>query len=56
MRNLTQRFIREEEGQDLVEYAFLIAFIALSMIATLSTLQGGFGVVYTAVGGAITAS
>ena len=29
MKNLIQRFIREEEGQDLVEYAFLLVFIAL---------------------------
>ena len=30
MKNLIQRFIREEEGQDLVEYAFLVGLIALA--------------------------
>ena len=30
MRNLIARFIREDEGQDLIEYAFLAAFIALA--------------------------
>jgi Flp pilus assembly pilin Flp len=40
MKSLIQRFIREEEGQDLVEYAFLLVFIALVLVATL-TLTGG---------------
>ena len=29
MKNLFARFIREDEGQDLIEYAFLALFIAL---------------------------
>jgi Flp pilus assembly pilin Flp len=29
MKNLLARFVREEEGQDLVEYIFLVGFIAL---------------------------
>ena len=32
MKNLIVRFVREEEGQDLVEYAMLLAFIALIAI------------------------
>jgi Flp pilus assembly pilin Flp len=39
MKNLIQRFILEEEGQDLVEYAFLLVFIALVLVATI-TLTG----------------
>ena len=39
MKNLIQRFIREEEGQDLVEYAFLIVFIALLITATLTATE-----------------
>jgi pilus assembly protein Flp/PilA len=38
MKNLIQRFIREEEGQDLVEYAFLLVFIALTLITILTTV------------------
>ena len=30
------RFLREEDGQDLVEYSLLLAFIALAAIAILS--------------------
>jgi pilus assembly protein Flp/PilA len=33
-----ERFIQDESGQDLVEYALLAAFIAIVTIATLRTL------------------
>ena len=33
MKNLIQRFIREDEGQDLIEYALLAAFISIVAIA-----------------------
>jgi Flp pilus assembly pilin Flp len=39
MKNLMLRFIREEEGQDLVEYAFLIVFIALLMVGVLTATE-----------------
>ena len=45
MRNFIVRFVRDEEGQDLVEYAMLLAFIALIAIAgvrTLGTTVNGF--------------
>jgi Flp pilus assembly pilin Flp len=29
MKDLMQRFIREEEGQDVIEYALLAAFISI---------------------------
>ena len=38
MQNLIARFVREDEGQDLVEYALLIAFIALACIVGMQTL------------------
>ena len=38
MKNLIVRFVREEEGQDLVEYAMLLAFIALIAIVGVKTL------------------
>ena len=39
MNNLMARFVREEAGQDLIEYAFLAVFIALVVTAGL-TLVG----------------
>jgi len=33
-------FWQEEDGQDLVEYALLMAFIALAAVAVLTSVQG----------------
>ena len=41
MKHLITRFVREEEGQDLIEYALLAALIALGAIAGMSVLAGG---------------
>lgn len=42
MKNLLKRFIRDEEGQDLIEYALLAGFI--SLVAVLAITQVGQGV------------
>lgn len=47
MKNLMLRFIREEEGQDLVEYAFLIVFIALLIVATLQATETSIAGVFS---------
>ena len=33
MKNMIMRFVKEEEGQDLIEYTLLMAFIALASAA-----------------------
>ena len=33
MKNMMLRFVKEEEGQDLIEYTLLMAFIALASAA-----------------------
>ena len=33
MKNLMQHFLKNEEGQDLIEYTLLMAFIALASAA-----------------------
>jgi Flp pilus assembly pilin Flp len=33
MKNMFMRFLKEEEGQDLIEYTLLMAFIALASAA-----------------------
>jgi Flp pilus assembly pilin Flp len=38
MIQFMKKFIRDEEGQDLVEYALLLVFIALAAITVLPTL------------------
>ena len=43
---LLKRFWKEEEGQDLVEYALLLGFISLAVIAALSEMQSALNTVY----------
>ncbi len=53
MKNLIQRFIREEEGQDLAEYALLLALIVVvtaGVVTALATQIGlNFGAATTAI-------
>jgi Flp pilus assembly pilin Flp len=43
MKNLLVRFVREEEGQDLLEYALLSAFIGLAGLAAFDAMSGTIG-------------
>jgi pilus assembly protein Flp/PilA len=47
-------FVREEEGQDLIEYALLAAFIALAVGALLPTIRTGLQTIYTSIGAQLT--
>jgi len=49
MKNLIARFIREEEGQDLIEYALLAGFIALAATAAIVAIGGNLNTLYTTV-------
>ena len=46
MSNLLQRFVREDDGQDLVEYAMLIALIALAVVAGVGALATAINTQY----------
>ncbi len=59
MKNLFSRFVREDQGQDLIEYALLAGFISLAATAAI-TLVGTnlillYGAVSTKVAAATTA-
>ena len=60
MNGMITRFVREEDGQDLIEYALLAAFIALAatlaMTAVGTSINGLFGTVSTQLGLASTAA
>ena len=47
MKELVLRLIYEEEGQDLVEYALLLVFIALAAIAALPILGNAVNNVFS---------
>ena len=57
MKNFVARFVREEEGQDLIEYSLLAALIAVACILAMQTLATDineiFGAIGTALDGAI---
>jgi pilus assembly protein Flp/PilA len=47
MKNLLMRLWKEEEGQDLTEYALLLVLLSLAAVATLNTLAGAIKNVFT---------
>jgi len=55
MTQWMNRFVRDEEGQDLVEYAMLLAFIALIAIADVKTLGNTVNGFFANVATALTA-
>ena len=46
MKNLLNRFVRDEQGQDLIEYALLAGFISLVAVAAITAVGTGVNDVY----------
>jgi pilus assembly protein Flp/PilA len=46
MKHLISRFFKNDEGQDLVEYAFLVALIALAVIVAVTLLGTNLNIFY----------
>ena len=46
MTALLLRFVREENGQDLIEYALLAGFISLAAVTAITALGTSLDVVY----------
>lgn len=53
MQNLKTR-LTEDEGQDLVEYALVVALIALAATAGMKTLAGDISTAFTNIGTTLT--
>ena len=51
-----RQFIRDEEGQDLVEYALLLVFLALAAISILPTLGSSVNRVFSQSNSSLNAS
>ena len=47
------RTMKREEGQDLAEYALLIALIAVALVLIIAALAGGIGNIFNAVRNAL---
>ena len=56
MKSLFNRFVREEQGQDLIEYALLAGLISLASVAAITALGTAIQNKFTAVGTAVTAA
>jgi pilus assembly protein Flp/PilA len=54
IRNLKDAIIRDESGQDLVEYALVLALIALAATVSMKTLATNIGTAFTSVGTKLT--
>ncbi len=50
MKNFLMRLWKEEEGQDLTEYALLLVLIALSAITVMGTLGSAINNVFSKAG------
>lgn len=53
MRKLITRFLREDDGQDLVEYVLLVSLIALAVAAAFPPVTAAITGVFTAVAAAV---
>ena len=51
MKALIVRLIRDEQGQDLVEYALIVAAVGLALITTVNQLSQGVGSLYQSITG-----
>jgi Flp pilus assembly pilin Flp len=51
MKNLILNFLKEEDGQDLVEYALIVAAVGLALISTVNQLAQGISSLYASITG-----
>jgi len=54
MRQFVLRFIRDEQGQDLVEYALIVAAIGLGLIVTVQQLAAAIVSLYSSIAQGLT--
>ena len=54
MRNLKDAIVGDESGQDLVEYALVLALIALAATVSMKALATTIGTAFTSVGTKLT--
>jgi pilus assembly protein Flp/PilA len=53
-KDILTGFIRDESGQDLIEYALVAAIIALGATAAMTTLAGNITSAFTKIGTSLT--
>ena len=53
MKNLFSKFVREENGRDLIEYALLAGFISLVAVVAITNVGTGVNAVYNNIDGQV---
>jgi pilus assembly protein Flp/PilA len=48
------QIFRDDQGQDLIEYALVVALIAFAATAGMSTVAGNINTAFTSIGGKLT--
>jgi pilus assembly protein Flp/PilA len=56
LMSFVKSFSTNEEGQDLLEYALLVALIALIAVGAVTAAGGAVNVIFTRIAGALTAA
>lgn len=46
---IAKSFLNDEQGQDLVEYALIVAAVALALITVVNNLAAGIASLYTSI-------
>ena len=54
MKNVFVRFVREEAGQDMIEYALVAGIIAVAAVASISSIRGKVTTLWSNVDAAVT--
>ncbi len=56
MQNLFDRFVREEQGQDLIEYALLAGLISIASVVAIGALGTSIQGTFDDIGAGVTAA
>jgi pilus assembly protein Flp/PilA len=56
IRTIIQNLLRDENGQDLIEYALVAALIGLAAVAALNTLSGDVKGLFNSIGSALSSA
>ena len=56
MRKLVTEFLKEEQGQDLIEYTLVAALIGFAAVAGMNTLAGDLNDAFSKIGSKVNAN
>jgi pilus assembly protein Flp/PilA len=56
MKQLMQKFVSDESGQDLIEYALVAALVGLGSVASMNSLAGSIANTFNGIGNALTSA